>query len=141
MSAQAELEHLQIAVDDARLHADFIKNMVLQLKQGDKLFLVPTTYEAPKSEERTIEVAGQCAGCGEPLATASVVGFYMLACKHKYHPLCFASLIASSMFCIASGCKEIIPDHTRSLLLGEPRMIVKQESKLSFIVFECFHCH
>ncbi|MCO5568243.1 hypothetical protein L7F22_021939 [Adiantum nelumboides] len=115
---EVELEILQSQVDHAKVHLAFTENMLVQLKEGQSLCLAPKPYQAPTVEEHANDLEGQCTGCGEPLATPCVAAMYMMACKHKYHPLCFASLLASGHACSSHCCSEPIPESMLALLGG-----------------------
>ena len=132
--AQVELEILQSQVDDGKVHLAFTENMLMQLKEGQSLCLAPKPYQAPTVEEHAINLEGQCTGCGEPLATPHVAAMYMLACKHKYHPLCFASLLASGHACSSHCCSEPIPESVHSLLGGARWMTDYESSMLSIVL-------
>ena len=116
--AQAEVEIWQSQVEDAKVHLAFTENMLMQLKEGQSLCLASKPYQAPTLEEHAIDLEGQCSGCGEPLATPHVAAMYMLACKHKYHHLCFTSLLAFKKSCNSPFCSEPIPNSVHSLLVG-----------------------
>ncbi|MCO5594727.1 hypothetical protein L7F22_048760 [Adiantum nelumboides] len=125
---KVELEILQSQVDHAKVHLAFTENMLMQLKEGQSLCLAPKPYQAPTVEEHAIDLEGQCTGCGEPLATPHVAAMHMLACKHKYHPLCFASLLASGHACNSHCCSEPIPESVLALL-GGARSTTDYESR------------
>ncbi|MCO5607595.1 hypothetical protein L7F22_061792 [Adiantum nelumboides] len=125
---EVELEILQSQVDHAKVHLAFIENMLMHLKEGQSLCLAPKPYQAPTVEEYAIDLEGQCTGCGEPLATPHVAAMYMLACKHKYHPLCFASLLASGHACNSHCCSEPIPESVLAVL-GGARSTTDYESR------------
>ncbi|MCO5551726.1 hypothetical protein L7F22_005230 [Adiantum nelumboides] len=125
---RVELEILQSQVDHAKVHLAFTENMLMHLKEGQSLCLAPKPYQAPTIEEHAINLEGQCTMCGEPLATPHVAAMYMLACKHKYHPLCYASLLASGHACSSHCCGEPIPKSVL-VLLGEARTTTDYESR------------
>ncbi|MCO5591109.1 hypothetical protein L7F22_045086 [Adiantum nelumboides] len=125
---KVELEILQSQVDHAKVYLAFTENMLIQLKEGQSLCLAPKPYQAPTLEEHAIDLEDQCTGCGEPLATSHVAAMYMLACKHKYHPLCFASLIASGHACSSHCCSKPIPESVLALL-GGAHLTIDYESR------------
>lgn len=133
-SIQVELEMMQAKLDDAKVHLSFTESMLMLLKQGDSLCLVPTPYQAPIVDQHVIHWEGKCAGCGEPLASLDVVGMYMLPCKHKYHPLCFASLLASRLTCSSHCYGKTIPESALSMLLGGPRLPLKPDSMYHIVL-------
>ncbi|MCO5592866.1 hypothetical protein L7F22_046870 [Adiantum nelumboides] len=128
ISFEVELEILQSQVDHANVHLAFTENMLMQLKEEQSLCLAPKPYQAPIDAENAINLEGQCTGCGKPLATPHVAAMYMLACKHTYHPLCFASLLASGHACSNHCCSEPIPKSVLALL-GGARSTTDYESR------------
>ena len=106
----------------------------MQLKEGQSQGLAPKPYQEPTLEEHAIDLEGQCSGCGEPLATPNVAGMFMLACKHRYHPLCFASLLASGNACSSPSFCEPIPESVHSLLGGARWMTDYEPSRFPTVL-------
>lgn len=95
------------------MHCEFTEGLVEELTRGVVHTITPTPH-TPSPSHNVVYMTGECAGCGLPLQAAEVVGVYLLACSHRYHPYCFASMCAKRSTCVQTGCQQVVPDLAKS---------------------------
>lgn len=94
-----------------------MQKVIADVRNGKTFSLFPRPHT--HDEENTIHVFGTCVACGEALEASVVVGSFMLACRHQYHPLCFTYLLHSNAFCAKPGCDFEIPVEAKAWISGQ----------------------
>ncbi|MCO5609868.1 hypothetical protein L7F22_064101 [Adiantum nelumboides] len=103
---QNECVVLETECAEAQIQSEFVTMMIAKINEGRRFTLFPRPHI--KDEDNTIYALGSCVACGECLGFTHVVGSFMLACKHQYHPLCLAATLMKKDICAKVGCNERI---------------------------------
>ena len=67
------------------------------------------SFPVRSSSARAVCLFRDNEACGQPFSTDHMAGVFLLPCRHKYHPFCFAVLCATSDACSHRMCAKKIP--------------------------------
>eukprot|EP00250_Pteridium_aquilinum_P011774 c20297_g2_i1 orf=210-1802(-) len=113
-------------VEEADAQSCFVNDLVKQVekRQVPALALAPPAVRP--SVKGTLVIQDECVACGLSIEDSDLVGIYMLPCRHPYHPICFATMCHTREDCVQIGCKQIIPNAAKKMVLGRPQVLLEQ---------------
>lgn len=109
---------LEFELEALTSRKEFMDTAIQYILEKGRGIIVPSPPTTASFLKPVVCIGGDCVACGKPLSANHMAGVFSLACKHRYHPFCFAVLCGSMAECTHPLCTVKIPEIAKCWALG-----------------------